>query len=175
MQRKSARTVAEIVDNIRRVFQVVNEQSKKVERETGVTGPQLWAMKVIAENAPIKGAEIARRMYLHPTTVVGILDRLEARGLITKTRSVVDRRVVDVDLTEQGRNLLANAPEVAQGALVRGLEGIEEERLLRIADGLEQLVHLLGVEEIPPKLILSAEVNLPKKQAGEKPAAKKRR
>lgn len=36
--------VAEIIDDIRRVFQVVNEQSKQAKRETGLTGPQLWAI-----------------------------------------------------------------------------------------------------------------------------------
>jgi len=46
---RKASFVSEIIDNIRRVFQVVNEQSKKAKRETGITGPQLWAIKVIAE------------------------------------------------------------------------------------------------------------------------------
>jgi len=153
--------VAEIIDNIRRVFQVVNEQSKSAEKETGLTGPQLWAIKTIAEGAPIKGAELARRMYLHPTTVVGILDRLEARGLVTRTRSAVDRRIVEVELTGQGRELVAGSPEVAQGMLVRGLESLPAEKLLRISEGLEELVSILGAKEVPPRLILSTEVNLP--------------
>ena len=33
--------ISNIIDNLRRVFQILNEQSKKVERETGLTGPQL--------------------------------------------------------------------------------------------------------------------------------------
>ncbi len=66
-------TVSEIIDNLRRVFQVVNGQSKKAERETGLTGPQLWAIKTISQGAPIMVSEIARQMYLHPATVVGIL------------------------------------------------------------------------------------------------------
>jgi MarR family transcriptional regulator, organic hydroperoxide resistance regulator len=82
---------------------VVNEYSKKAERETGLTGPQLWAIKVISEDAPIKVSDLARRMYLHPATVVGILDRLEARDLASRTRSLVDRRVVEIELTEKGR------------------------------------------------------------------------
>ena len=155
--------VAEIIDNIRRVFQVVNEHSKRAEKDTGITGPQLWAIKTIAEYAPIKGAELARRMYLHPTTIVGILDRLEARGLVVKTRSTVDRRIVEVELTEQGKTLVASAPEVAQGMLVKGLENLPEENLLKISDGLDELVRILGAKEIAPRLILSPEVNLPKK------------
>ena len=155
------KTVAEIIDNIRRVFQVVNEYSKKAERETGLTGPQLWAIKVISEDAPIKVSDLARRMYLHPATVVGILDRLEARGLAARTRSLIDRRVVEVDLTEKGKGLVVTSPEVAQGLLVKGLETLPEEKLQLIAEGLQQLVSILGAQEIPPNLILSQEVNLP--------------
>jgi DNA-binding MarR family transcriptional regulator len=157
----AAKTVAEIIDNIRRVFQVVNEYSKKAERETGLTGPQLWAIKVISEDAPIKVSDLARRMYLHPATVVGILDRLEARGLASRTRSLVDRRVVEIELTEKGKDLVVQAPEVAQGLLVKGLETLPGVKLKLISEGLEQLVTILGAQEIPPMLILSQEVNLP--------------
>lgn len=161
--------VSDIIDNIRRVFQAVNEYSKKAERETGLTGPQLWAIKVIAGEAPIKVSDLARRMYLHPATVVGILDRLEARGLVSRTRSQEDRRVVEIALTDQGKDLVAQAPEVAQGLLVRGLETLPEAKLDHIADGLDQLVKILGAQEIPPKLLLSSEVNLPqeKEEPGE--------
>jgi DNA-binding MarR family transcriptional regulator len=157
----TANSVAEIIDNIRRVFQVVNEYSKKAERETGLTGPQLWAIKVISEDAPIKVSDLARRMYLHPATVVGIIDRLESRGLASRTRSLVDRRVVEIELTEKGKDLVVQAPEVAQGLLVKGLETLPEVKLKLIAKGLEELVTILGAQEIPPKLILSQEVNLP--------------
>ena len=152
-------TVSEILDNMRRVFQVVNEQSKKVERETGLTGPQLWAIKAISQGAPIMVSEIARQMYLHPATVVGILDRLEKQDLVTRVRSNEDRRVVRVELTAKGAALVKKAPEVAQGLLVSGLERLPITRLKNIAEGLDQLVALLGAQGIPPQLILSPEVN----------------
>ena len=154
--------VANTIDNLRRVFQVVNEYSKRAERETGLTGPQLWAIKVISETAPIKVSDLARRMYLHPATVVGIIDRLEIRGMVSRTRSQEDRRVVEIDLTTQGKDLVTNAPEVASGLLVKGMETLPDEKLASIADGLEELVRLLGAQELPPKLILSNEVNLPR-------------
>ena len=159
-----ASMVAEVIDNIRRVFQVVNEQSKLAEKSTGITGPQLWAIKTIAECAPIKGAELARRMYLHPTTIVGIVDRLEARGLVSRTRSKVDRRIVEVELTEQGKELVMNSPDVAQGLLVKGLETLPVEKLVRISEGLEELVEMLGAKELAPVLLLSTEVNVPGKR-----------
>jgi DNA-binding MarR family transcriptional regulator len=156
---KRAEMVAEIIDNLRRVFQVVNEQSKKAERATGLTGPQLWAIKTIAQEAPIMVSEIARHMYLHPATVVGILDRLERQRLVARIRSTEDRRVVKVELTGQGRALVKKAPEVAQGLLVAGLEKLNSKKLINIAQGLDQMAAILGAQNIPPQLILSPEVN----------------
>ncbi|MBT1070332.1 MarR family winged helix-turn-helix transcriptional regulator [Pelotalea chapellei] len=161
---KTPGLVAGIIDNLRRVFQVVNEQSKKAEHETGLTGPQLWAIKVVAEFSPIKVSDVARKMYLHPATVVGILDRLEKRGLVERTRSTKDRRVVDIALTDQGREMVAQSPEVAQGLLVSGLESLSNDKLENISKGLNQLVEILGAQEIPPQLILSSEINLPGKR-----------
>lgn len=157
----SPEQVANIVDNIRRFFQVVNDHSKLVERETGLTGSQLWAIKVIAEAQSIKPSELARRMYLHPATVVGLIDRLVKRELVLRARSEEDRRVVEIYLSEKGRQLLLSAPEVPQGLLIKGLEGLSPERLSMVAEGAEELVRILGAEGVPPHLIRSSEVNLP--------------
>ncbi|MDH4099216.1 MAG: MarR family transcriptional regulator [Nitrospirota bacterium] len=161
-----AKVVAEIIDDLRRVFQVTNEHSKRAQRETGVTGPQLWAIKTIAEFAPINVSELARRMYLHPATVVGIIDRLEASGLAERKRSRDDRRVVMVGLTAKGKELVAQSPEVAQGILVKGLERLSAGELTNISTGLKRLVSILGAREIPPQLILTSEYNLPENQSG---------
>jgi len=154
--------VAEIMDNIRRVFQVVNEQSKRVERETGLTGPQVWAIKVIAAEGTIRVSDLARKMYLHPTTVVGIVDRLEKRELVHRLRSREDRRVVDVALTDAGRTLVSTSPEVASNKITHGLESLNIPELTVIYQGLDRLTHILDAADIPPALIGTSEVNLPK-------------
>ena len=48
MTKKSV-VISEIMNDIRRVFQAVNDHSKKAERETGITGPQLWTIKIIGD------------------------------------------------------------------------------------------------------------------------------
>jgi DNA-binding MarR family transcriptional regulator len=103
-------------------------------------------------------------MYLHPATVVGILDRLESRGLVKRIRSKDDRRVVKVQLTDDGKKVVTKAPQVAQGLLVAGLEPLPLKRLKEIASTLEELVHILGAQELPAQLMLSTEVNLPKRK-----------
>jgi DNA-binding MarR family transcriptional regulator len=158
--------VSEIIDNIRRVFQVVHEQSKKAKRKTGITGPQLWAIKLIKELSPVRVSDLARSMYIHPATVVGILDRLEVNGFVVRKRSKVDKRVVRVELTGKGKKLVVDAPQIAQGLLVVGLERLTLKRLKAISSALDELVIILGAQELPPQMILSPEVNIPAKKKG---------
>jgi DNA-binding MarR family transcriptional regulator len=167
--KKRSDMVAEIIDNLRRVFQVVNGHSKQIAKETGLTGPQLWAIKTISQNAPLMVSQLARRMYLHPATVVGILNRLEKQGLVIRKRSTEDHRVVMAELTRQGRALLKKAPVVAQGLLVAGLEKLADQKLKNIELALDQLTEILGAQNVPPRLILSPGINRPRKKTA--PAA----
>jgi DNA-binding MarR family transcriptional regulator len=129
----------------------LHEYSRNAEKTSGLTGPQLWGLKLLANAAPLRVSELARRMYLHPATVVGILDRLEAKGLITRTRSREDRRAVEINLTPPGKEVVASAPEVAQTLLVKGLVELTDEQLSRIAEGMEILVRILGAEHTTPQ------------------------
>jgi DNA-binding MarR family transcriptional regulator len=158
---KKSPIISNIIDNLRRVFQILNEQSKKVERETGLTSPQLWAIKTINENSPVNVSDLANRLYLHPATVIGIIDRLEKQDLVKRRRSKDDRRVVWIELTSKGHNLVKSAPEVAQGLLVSGLEEISANNLTEIDRSMKLLVKIFGAQKTPPKLIRSTEVNVP--------------
>ena len=114
--------IATIIEQIRRLFQIFNEESKQEEKRTGLTSPQLWAIKVLRESSPLSVSDLARRMYLHPATVVGILHRLESRALVKRSVSSEDRRVVLVGLTEAGESLLSRAGSSFPGFPVSGLE-----------------------------------------------------
>lgn len=156
VETSNSQVLAEINDNLRRVFQAVQEHSKRVERETGLTGPQAWTIRVLADNEPIRISDIARRMYLHVATVVGIIDRLELRGFVRRTRDHKDRRVVYVMLTEEGRALIANAPQVAQSLLLSGLDVLPNRKLKTVQAGFEILARILCVQN-PPLQVLTAE------------------
>lgn len=141
----------EIIDNLRRAFQAINEYSKNAERLTGLTGPQLWALKILSTNAPLRVSSLARQMFLHPATVVGILDRLEAKGLVKRTRSTEDRRVVNLHLSASGKELVEKAPEIAQVMLVKGLDQLTDEQFFCVEEGLKQMVRILGAEHFAPQ------------------------
>ena len=156
-----AEIISDVIDNLRRTIKAINEYSKNAEKETGLTGPQLWAIKIIANSKPIKVSEIARQMYLHPATVGGILDRLESKGLVQRIRSNEDRRVVEISLTDKGRGVVERAPEVAQGLLIDGLEAMSDDKLSYMSESMKGIVRILGAEGMPPQLLFSQEVNIP--------------
>lgn len=56
-------------------------------------------------------AELARDLQLDPAAVTRALDRLEAKGLVRRTRSRTDRRVVQIELTPEGRRVAPLVPQ----------------------------------------------------------------
>lgn len=148
---KRVKETSEVIDNLRRLFQAVNGYAASSLQSTGLTGPQLWALKILARNAPLRLSELSRQMYLRPATVVGIIDRLEMKGLVTRTRSMKDRRAVDLVLSEKGEGVVLNAPEVAQTMLLKGLESLTDEDFQSVVVGMELLVRILGAEHVTPQ------------------------
>jgi MarR family transcriptional regulator, transcriptional regulator for hemolysin len=75
---------------------------------------QQWVLlRILAEEPQVSPRELAERMYISAPTVTHHLDRLEAGGLLTRTRDTGDRRVVRVDLTPDGARRLAEWEAVA--------------------------------------------------------------
>ncbi len=149
--KNKAGEVSEVIDNLRRVFHAINEYSRAVERLTDLTGPQLWALTILDNAAPIRVSDLAIKMYLRPATVVGILDRLEFKGFVTRTRSKVDRRAVNIELTLAGKEMISKSPEVAQAMLVKGLGELSEEQFSKVVEGMALMVRILGAEQIVPQ------------------------
>ena len=143
--------VPKVIDNLRRIFQAINEYSRTAERATGLTGPQLWALKILESSAPLRVSELAQAMYLRSATVVGIVDRLEAKELVTRIRSSTDRRAVDLSLTDHGREVAAKAPDVAQTLLISGLAGLTKDQFKCVETGMELMVQLLKAEQVVPQ------------------------
>src|SRR5512139_2256454 len=137
--------IGEINNNLRHLIQLLQTRSKKIRKETGITGPQLLAMKTLTEFPDISISELARRIYLHPATVVGIVDRLEGRSFVKRRRSKKDLRQVNVRLTAKGKGALQKAPGAARAPVLDGLETLPDRKLKRLSFSLAQLVRILDL------------------------------
>lgn len=77
-----------------------------------LTYPQYLAMLVLWENDGITVGELSQHLLTDPGSVTPLLKRLEAEGLLTRTRSSQDERVVELRVTEKGRALQEQAKGV---------------------------------------------------------------
>ena len=99
---------------------------KPLLQELGLTYPQYLAMMVLWESDGITVGEISNRLLTDPGSLTPLLKRLEAEGLITRTRSSKDERVVELRLTEQGRALHEKAKAVPACILAATERSIEQ-------------------------------------------------
>jgi DNA-binding MarR family transcriptional regulator len=104
----------------------------------GLTHPQYLVLLALWERSPLRLREIADRLYLEPATVSPLVGRLEAAGLVTRSRNAGDERAVDIALTEDGVALRRRA--LAVPGEVVGRLGYSIERLERLRDELTSLL-----------------------------------
>src|SRR3546814_974180 len=100
-----------LLGSVRRIIRAVDLHSKRLERETGLTTPQVLVLRAIRDLGEVTTARIAGQVNLSQATVTTIIDRLVSRGLIERYRNVTDRRVVHSRLTETGDAALARSEE----------------------------------------------------------------
>src|SRR3954453_13671715 len=82
--------------------------------ELGLTHPQYLVMLALWDNAkaagePLSVKDIARLLQIDSATLSPMLKRLQAQGVITRSRSEADERTTHVELTPQGRTLRRQA------------------------------------------------------------------
>ena len=118
--------------------------SKQMEREVGVTGPQLLAMRVMGRFPGVAPKAIAEILHVHPSTLTGILRRLELRKLVERKAHPSDGRQSQLSLTAQGRRL--NRPQMrrVENAVRKTLQGLSEGDLATVRRVLTRLAEQLG-------------------------------
>ncbi len=107
-------------------------------RRVGLTTPQYAALAVLEEESGLSGATLARRCFVTPQTMNGILVNLESAGLVERRPHPEHGRVLQAYLTEEGRAMVsrAHAPiEAIQGRMLAGLGEDERGRFLRALRG----------------------------------------
>ena len=80
----------------------------------GVTYPQYLVLLILWETGGSTVRRLGDRLELDSGTLSPLLKRLQSLGLITRTRSALDERVVEVSLTATGSQLRSEAPHIAE-------------------------------------------------------------
>lgn len=145
---RSSDASTRILYSLRRIARALDIQSRKLSTRSGVTSAQLHSLRALRRSEIDTASKIAEWVHLSPSTVVGILDRLEEKDLVRRERSTTDRRVVNVTLTGRGRKLVDETPDPIRSLLEERRDGLTMDEAERIAESLERLVVLLGADSI---------------------------
>ena len=136
-----------IVQGLRVVFRSIQEHSRWVEKQCGVSAAQLWAMWELYAHPGLRVSELSRALSIHQSTASNLLDKLERKELIQRQRRGPDHRVVQLYLTDKGRNLVEHAPRPAQGALSSGLMALPDPVLAGLNDNIAALVKAMDLAD----------------------------
>ena len=104
----------------------------------GLTYPQYLVMLVLWEKDGLSVKEIGDRLLLDSGTLTPLLKRMEGMGLVCRTRSKRDERMITIDLTEKGKAMKADAAEIPL-KLFCGTD-LSLDQLASLAAGLDQLL-----------------------------------
>ncbi|MBU0483930.1 MAG: MarR family transcriptional regulator [Proteobacteria bacterium] len=137
-----------ILSSLRRVIRSVDIYSKKLNTELGLTTPQLLCLHALAKSENMILTDLAREVNLGVSTVNGIIDRLEAKHLLTRNRSAEDRRKVSLEISFTGKEIIAKAPSLLQDKLSASLSELSDSEQLAITESLELVVKLMEAEKI---------------------------
>ncbi|MBU9177505.1 MarR family winged helix-turn-helix transcriptional regulator [Burkholderia gladioli] len=108
---------------------MTNLVTQRTQTELGITGTQASMLFMLAVGKCSTAAELAREYAIDASAVTRLLDRVEKRGLLSRVRSHEDRRVVRLELTDEGRELAERMPEIFISVLDQLLNGFTPEEV----------------------------------------------
>jgi DNA-binding MarR family transcriptional regulator len=148
----------QVLRSLRRIMQAVDLYSRRLISEHGLSTPQLVCLRRL-QWGPLPSGELAAQIHSSAATVCGILDRLEARGLVVRERQTDDKRRVLVQLTSAGRKIIRRTPAPLQESFLSKLRALPLGQQAEIDRVLNQLVTLMA-DELEPELLVTSQAAL---------------
>ncbi|MFH0769176.1 MAG: MarR family transcriptional regulator [Chloroflexota bacterium] len=135
---------AELIGEIIELQQKVDQGRRQYEPDVwiglNVTIAQLRSLFFITHQGSTSLSKLAAALEVTPTNVTGIVDRLVKKGLVTRTESDQDRRVLLLRATKEGEKLVARLRERRIGYMSEALAHMSMEELATLAHGFTSLV-----------------------------------
>lgn len=128
-----------VLKSIRKIARALDIHSRYMNKVSGLTLPQLIVLRCVRDLGEPSGSAIAKEVDLSPPTVLGILDKLSAKGFIERQRLQTNRRVVVSRLTDKGDAILEASPSPLGDSFSRKFFALSEDERQKILQCLEQV------------------------------------
>lgn len=139
------KTAQHILGSIRRIVDAVDRNNKRVCKPLGLTPAQLICLRELNDAGELAIGALARRVGSSGTTLTGVIDRLEAKGLVQRRRSPLDRRSVRLTITEAGKAALGRLPDGKLDPFFESVESLSRADMDQLDLLLSQIAEQLEV------------------------------
>ena len=144
----NSETTVTPLTELRRAFgELLAAERRLRSRDRGAPGELTFAQTIalitIDRQGPTTAGDIARSSGLNPASITAMLDQLEEKQIVARTRSAQDRRVVEVALTEQGQRLLEKRRAVWESKWERVFADADAEELRAATTAMRRVTAML--------------------------------
>jgi DNA-binding MarR family transcriptional regulator len=148
MNPQNESVIQDLVWSIRRLIRAVYLDSQKISKRYGLTEPQSAVVRNLYNNGPMSSADISRNLFVTPSNITGIIDRLEKKQLVERIKKEGDRRVALITLTDSGKELSRTLPDPIMKKFIAELADLEPEHVQLLGMAMNQILNLIDTEEV---------------------------
>ncbi|EAS64300.1 MULTISPECIES: MarR family winged helix-turn-helix transcriptional regulator [Photobacterium] len=139
----------EVLIALRQIIRAIDLHSRKLNKNAGLTGPQLVLMRAIkASGEEVTIRQLSNNTNMSQATATTILDRLEKRGLVVRQRSQLDKRKVHAHLTEDGLALLEKAPLPLQDSFISQYQELDDWEQSLLLSSVQRISTMMNAEHL---------------------------
>lgn len=148
MNPQNESVIQDIVWSIRRLVRAVYLDSQKISKRYGLTGPQSSVLRNLLNIGSMSSADLSRNLFVTPSNITGIIDRLEKKQFVERIKKEGDRRVALITLTQTGQELSKTLPDPIMKKFIAELADLEPEHVQLLAIAMNQILNLIDTEEV---------------------------
>ncbi|MBK4217392.1 MarR family transcriptional regulator [Paracoccus caeni] len=142
---------------LRRILRATELYSRELAHSAGLTPSQLRVLQIVAaKGGSATPKALALQMGVSQATVTALVDRVVARGMVSRMRSELDGRQTNVTLTPAGETAVQDAPDALQQRYVRAFERLDEAVQSQLLASLQQVAAMLDAGGIDAAPVLSS-------------------
>jgi DNA-binding MarR family transcriptional regulator len=145
----------QILIALRRIVRAIDQHSRRLAQDFGLTGPQLVILRELARNGGMHVAELAESISLSHATVTDILNRLEKRGLVSRERSLTDRRRIIVTATKRAQMHISQSPPLLQETFSAQLAKLQDWELTQTLSVLQRVALMMDASQVDASPLLA--------------------
>jgi DNA-binding MarR family transcriptional regulator len=140
--------LGEVLDFMRLLWSIdhgLQTTSKRMEMTLGITGLQRMVLRLVGRFPEISAGSLANLLHVHPSTLTGVLKRLEEKGLVTRGNDPLDGRRALFTLTGRGRALDTPRTGTVEAAVERALHRTSRPKI----ESARELLRTISAELAP--------------------------